>query len=100
MCTLTLLLLSVTWLQAFQQLCIFVNDRLMTSTDAPLNSSYLPTILASEQTVLVLEASEMPVCYFVSGICRVSSRTFIFTLIAVWCGMCNVLITVCLFACL
>ena len=51
------------WLQAFQQFCIYVNDRLITSADVQLDASYRPTILTSEQTVLVLEASAMPVCY-------------------------------------
>jgi len=50
-------------LQAFQQLSILVNDRLVKSTDVQLDINYSPRIVASQQTVLVLEASAMPVCY-------------------------------------
>jgi len=51
-------------MQAFQQLSILVNDRIVKSTDVQLDESYWPRIIASKQTILVLEASAMPVCYW------------------------------------
>lgn len=53
-------------LQACQQLSIFVNDRLVKSTDVELELNYWPEIVTDgEQTVLVLEAPAMPVCCFI-----------------------------------
>ena len=60
-------------LQACQQLSVLVNDRLVKSTDVELDSNYWPKIITGgEQTVLVLEASAMPVCCF-TCCCRQTS---------------------------
>ena len=42
---------SCGWLQASQQFCVFVNDKLMKSADVQLDSSYQPTILVGGKTV-------------------------------------------------
>ena len=59
---LSTLLSCVCVFQAVQQMCVYVNDRLVKTADSQLHLDCQPIIVASEHAVLVLDASAMHVC--------------------------------------